>query len=63
VRERIPGAVPIVEATVDHLEEVILKLSKDESRRRELGIQGEKFVTEFHNGTYSGSVLRSWICA
>ena len=63
VRERIPSAVPIVEATVDQLEEAILKLTKDESLRRELGIQGEKFVTEFHNGTYSGSVLHTWICA
>jgi hypothetical protein len=61
VRERISSEVPIVESPVDHLEEVILGLASDESAREEIGIQGKQFVTKFHDGSYSGSVLKSWI--
>lgn len=61
VRDRIPGDVPIVESSVDQLEEVILNLVSNEELRRELGANGERFVTEFHDGSYSGAVLKSWI--
>ena len=61
VRERIPSEVPIVESTVDQIEEVVLRLASDEAAREEIGIQGKQFVTKFHDGSYSGSVLKSWI--
>jgi hypothetical protein len=61
VRDRIPGEVPIVESTVDQLEEVILALASNLPLRREIGANGELFVTKFHDGSYSGSVLKSWI--
>jgi len=61
VRDRIPGDVPIVESNVDQLESVILNLVSNEELRRELGANGEQFVTKFHDGSYSGAVLKSWI--
>ena len=61
VRDRIPAEVPIIESSVDQLEEVILNLVSNEELRREVGANGERFVTEFHNGSYSGAVLKSWI--
>lgn len=61
VRKRIPGEVPIVESTVDQLEDVVSRFTSDESAREEIGIQGKQFVSKFHDGSYSGSVLKSWI--
>lgn len=61
VRDRIPADVPIVESTVDQLEEVILKVVSNEASRREVGANGVQFVTKFHDGSYSGAVLKSWI--
>ena len=61
VRDRIPGDVPIVESNVDQLEAVILNLVSNEELRRELVASGEQFVTKFHDGSYSGAVLKSWI--
>ena len=61
VRERIPDDVPIVESTVDRLEEFVSKINADESLRQELATQGQQFVAKFHDGSYSGAVLKSWI--
>jgi len=61
VRERIPSEVPIVESTVDQLEEVVSRFMSNESAREEIGNQGKQFAAKFHDGSYSGSVLKSWI--
>ena len=61
VRSRIPGEVPIVDSSIEELEKVIVGISADESAREEIGIKGKQFVAKFHNGSYSGSVLKSWI--
>ena len=61
VRERIPSEVPIVESMVDQLEDVVMKITANESLRQELATQGQQFVAKFHDGNYSGAVLKSWI--
>ena len=61
VRERIPSEVPIVESMVDQLEDVVMKINANESLRQELATQGKQFVAKFHDGNYSGAVLKSWI--
>ena len=61
VRSRIPGEVPIVDSSIEELEKVIVGITADESAREEIGIKGKQFVAKFHNGSYSGSVLKSWI--
>lgn len=61
VRNRLPSDVPIVESTVDQLEEVLLNLVSNVELRQELGANGEQFVTKFHDGSYSAAVLKSWI--
>jgi glycosyltransferase involved in cell wall biosynthesis len=61
VRDRVPSEIPIVESSVDKLEATILNLDADEHLRREIGAVGEQFVEKFHDGKYSGEVLKSWI--
>jgi len=61
VRDRIPGNVPIFDATKEQLEEKVLELANDEALRRKLGLEGQQFVTKFHDGNYSGAVLKAWI--
>jgi glycosyltransferase involved in cell wall biosynthesis len=61
VRSRIPGEVPIVDSSIEELEKVIVGITTDESAREEMVIQGKQFVAKYHDGSYSGSVLKSWI--
>jgi glycosyltransferase involved in cell wall biosynthesis len=61
VRDRIPGDVPIFDSTIEQLEEKVLELANDEALRRNLGLQGAQFVAKFHDGSYSGAVLKTWI--
>jgi len=50
-----------VESTVDQLEEVVSRFMSNESAREEIGNQGKQFAAKFHDGSYSGAVLKSWI--
>lgn len=49
IRKTFPDELPIVNATIDSVEEVLGMLIADGKRRRELGIAGRKYVEEYHD--------------
>lgn len=61
VRSRIPGEVPVVEATPLTLAEVLTSLVQDPSRREELTLEGQEYVQRFHSGSYSVDALAAFI--
>ncbi len=66
VRERVRSAtgreLPVVEATPESLEGVVVALAEDEDRRAAISDAGRAFVTRVHGGALSADILRrSWI--
>ncbi len=64
-RDRVPRYtgehLPIVEATVDTLGEVLTDISRRRSHYGEIAAQGPGFVHRNHDGTRSGETLASWL--
>jgi hypothetical protein len=61
VRDRIPSEVPVVESSIEELENIVMGITTDEALREQIGLQGKQFVAKFHDGSYSGAVLKTWI--
>lgn len=64
VRDRVRAAtgleVPIVEATVDTVGEVVRELVADPDRARDIATQGPQFVRSVHDGRFSAVVLAAF---
>lgn len=61
VRDRIPGGVPIVEATNATLEDVLRGLLADPARAAELSAEGRAYTARWHDGTRSAEVLAEFM--
>ncbi|WP_405056009.1 glycosyltransferase [Kribbella sp. NBC_01505] len=65
VRDRVTDAtgleLPIVQATPDTLEDVLLGLIAEPERAREIAARGPVFVEEVHDGRRSGEVLKALV--
>lgn len=61
VRERLPVQLPIVEATVDSLGDVLVAILEDRAGSADAARQGPAYVRRFHDGTYSGSQLAGFL--
>lgn len=49
VRKKFPASLPIVQATPETLDDVLLKLIKNPKRRHELGKEGRRYVKMYHS--------------
>ncbi|PKR86802.1 glycosyltransferase family 4 protein [Heyndrickxia camelliae] len=49
VREHFPADLPIVQATPDNLDEVLLKLIQNPSLRHEIGMKSREYVEKYHS--------------
>lgn len=60
-REAAGADLPILEATADSLEQVLLDVLADRDRARALAAQGPAFVRTLHDGTRSAEVLSPFL--
>lgn len=64
-RDRVPlytgESLPIVEATVDTLGDVLVDIARRRGHYREIAARGPGFVHRNHNGTRSGEILADWV--
>ncbi|MEU4288846.1 hypothetical protein AB0E63_11550 [Kribbella sp. NPDC026596] len=63
VHDAIGDELPIVETTVENIAEVVLGLLDDRSRAQKIAAQGPGFVRRLHDGSYSATVLSSFLTA
>jgi glycosyltransferase involved in cell wall biosynthesis len=61
IRDRTPADIPIIEATLDTLEAVLLQVLDDRARARESAAAGVSFVAELHDGRRSAAVLADFL--
>lgn len=61
VRDRLPGAVPIVEATSQNLREVLEGVLADPQGAAELSRSGRDYARTWHDGTHSAKVLAEFM--
>jgi glycosyltransferase involved in cell wall biosynthesis len=61
VRNRLPGGVPIVQATPDTLDEVLTQLLDQPQLARERAALGPTFVERYHDGRLAAKTLGDWI--
>jgi hypothetical protein len=64
-RERVRAAhgedVPIIEATLDDVEDVVRRILADRQAALATAAQGPAYVRAMHDGTYSARVLAQWL--
>jgi glycosyltransferase involved in cell wall biosynthesis len=61
VRSATGLEVPIIEATVESLEQVLRRMAADTSANSELRERGIRFVNEVHDGRYSAEAVRGFL--
>lgn len=61
VRGRIPGGVPIVQATPETLEQVLLGIVADPEAAADRAARGPAFVRQYHDGRRAAAVLKDWM--
>lgn len=59
MRKNFPDELPIVEADVSSIKEVLEKLIKDASLRYELGVKGREYVCKYHDCNKNSVVLKN----
>jgi hypothetical protein len=63
VRRRFPEPVPMVEATPDNLEQVILSILERREWFADLAVRGTEFARRYHDGRLSARVLQETFLA
>jgi hypothetical protein len=63
VHEAAGEELPIVETTVENISSVVLDLLDDRSHSQKIAAQGPGFVRRLHDGSYSATVLSSFLTA
>ncbi|NEA35467.1 glycosyltransferase family 4 protein [Streptomyces sp. SID13031] len=63
VHEAAGEELPIVETTVENISEVVLELLDDRGHAQKIAAQGPDFVRRLHDGSYSATVLSSFLAA
>lgn len=63
VQEANGDELPIVEATVENIREVVLELLDDRERAQKIAAQGPGFVRRLHDGSFSAKVLSSFLAS
>jgi hypothetical protein len=63
VRDASGEELPIVETTVENIAEVVLGLLDDRTRAQKIAAQGPGFVRRLHDGSFSATVLSSFLTA
>ena len=61
VRDRIGEPVPIVEATIGDLRDVLLRLIDDHAGAARLADEGRAYARRWHDGTASAAVLADFM--
>ncbi|WP_460812518.1 glycosyltransferase [Nocardioides salsibiostraticola] len=61
VRDVMPSAPPVVDATPDSLEDVIMEIIEHRSFFVDLAQQGRDFAETWHNGRAAANVIADWI--
>lgn len=60
-RGLMPADPPIVDATPENLEAVIRDVVTQRERYRDVAVQGERFVQQWHDGRHSANQLAPWL--
>lgn len=61
VRERLPEALPIVEATPQTVGDVLMEILQDRERFRAVACAAARFAATYHSGDYSARQLRTFL--
>jgi hypothetical protein len=63
VRSRLPMEVPVVDATVDDLGEVVRAIVTDRQQYEKIAAEGPPYAQEVHDGRLASHVLAPWLGA
>ncbi len=63
VRSRVPGDIPVIEATPDTLGAVMTRVLEDRDAARAAAATGPAFIAEFHDGRLAARVLHEHLFA